>query len=284
MDPECPPCLLGRVLYEARLVGDDGHEAVRAGLKALADGYRHGVNSARLATEVHRLAYEAIGDDDPYAGLKRRATAIGLSLVPRAEAFINASDDRLEAAVRSAIAGNVMDFGIQGLDDPEEIVRTFDDLVRKDLAINDVRRIRGLLGPSRRAAYLFDNCGEDALDSLLIREIRATGTHVTGVVKGRPILTDVTREDAARSGSGSAPDALVDTGMYAIGLDADRMSSGLRCVMDSADVIISKGMANFESLSDGPFRPIAFLMKAKCRPVANAIGASKGDHVARLMA
>jgi uncharacterized protein with ATP-grasp and redox domains len=50
-----------------------------------------------------------------------------------------------------------------------------------------------------------------------------------------------------------------------------------------ADVIVSKGMANYESLSDEGFRPIAYLMRAKCEPVARSIGVKKGWNVAKLV-
>jgi uncharacterized protein with ATP-grasp and redox domains len=52
--------------------------------------------------------------------------------------------------------------------------------------------------------------------------------------------------------------------------------------MESADLILSKGMANFESLSDDEYRPVAFLLRTKCRPVANAIGAAEGQNVVRV--
>jgi uncharacterized protein with ATP-grasp and redox domains len=53
--------------------------------------------------------------------------------------------------------------------------------------------------------------------------------------------------------------------------------------MEEADLIIAKGMANFESLGDTRYRPIAFLLRAKCDPVAKAVGANKGDNVVRFL-
>ena len=143
-------------------------------------------------------------------------------------------------------------------------------------------RVHELIAGSSKVLYLMDNCGEDILDALMVREIRALGPKVVGVVKGKAVLTDVTMEDARRSGTIDIFDEVLSTGMFAVGLDVHRVGDRLRREMEEADLILSKGMANFESLSDSPYRPIAFLMKAKCRPVADAVGAREGDNVVRL--
>ncbi len=284
MDPECVPCLLGRVLFEANLCDPKKARAAMAdSLKILDEGFRPGVNSARLATLVHKRAYEVLGRADPYEGLKARSVEVASELLPEAEAFIERSEDRLEAAVKVAIAGNVMDFGIQGLEDPDELSRAFGSLIRQPLGVNDVPGMRALLGPSKRAVYLLDNCGEDVLDRLLVREIKALGATVVGVVKGEPVLTDVTMKDARASGVHGEFDEVIGTGMFAVGLDPQRMGDRLRGELSRADLIIAKGMANFESLSDSAYRPIAYLMRAKCHPVARAVGARKGDNVAKLV-
>jgi uncharacterized protein with ATP-grasp and redox domains len=175
-----------------------------------------------------------------------------------------------------------MDFGIAGLEDPTEILREFDSIVRQGLGVNDLPLVRAKLERARKVVYLLDNCGEDVLDALLVREIKALGPMVIGVVKGEPILTDVTMEDARRSGVVEEFDEVLTTGMFAVGLDANRMGDRLRREMEEADLIIAKGMANFESLGETRYRPIAFLMRAKCDPVAKALGAAKGDNVIRL--
>lgn len=90
--------------------------------------------------------------------------------------------------------------------------------------------------------------------------------------------------EAPRAGLDRAFDEILTTGMFAVGLDVDRANDRLRSLLDEADIIIAKGMANFESLSDANIGPIIYLMRAKCRPVAQAIGARKGDNVAKLFA
>jgi uncharacterized protein with ATP-grasp and redox domains len=284
MAPECVPCLLGRVLYEVELCDPRRSAvAIRDSLKILKEGFVPGANSAEVATRVHERVYRVLGCSDPYLDLKIKGQQVARELFPRAQCLIESSPDRLEAAVLAAIAGNVMDFGIQGLDDPTALSHQFDSMVRQGLDVNDLESMRAVLAQARRVLYLMDNCGEEVLDALLVREIKALGPQVVGVVKGEPILTDVTMDDARRSGTFNEFDEVLTTGMFAVGLDIHRMGDRLRKEMGNADLIIAKGMANFESLSDAGFGPISYLMRAKCRPVAEAVGARKGDNVLRLV-
>lgn len=283
MAPRCIPCLLGRVLFEVEMCDvSKSAPAMRDSLRILKESFVPGANSAEVATRVHERAYNILGCDDPYLDLKVRSQKVAAELLPRAQCLIESSSDRLRAATLAAIAGNVMDFGIAGLTDPNELPRQFDAVVRQGLDVDDLTRVHEILTGATKVLYLLDNCGEDVLDNLLVREIRAMGPKVVGVVKGRAVLTDVTMEDGRRSGAIDAFDEVVSTGMFAVGVDVHRMGDRLRREMEEADLIISKGMANFESLSDAPYRPIAFLMKAKCRPVAMAVGAREGDNVVRL--
>jgi len=286
MAPECVPCLLRRVIFETELC-DPGraHKAVSDSIKILHESFEPGANSAEVATLVHRRVYHILGCADPYRELKLRSDEVAESLLPRARQFIEKSENRVEAAVICSIAGNVMDFGIgTGFDGPETLCREFDRLVGEGLAVNDLPEAMRLMGKGRKVVYLLDNCGEVVFDKLLVSELKSLGARVIGVVKGEPVLTDVTMEDAKRTGIDALFDEMLSTGGFAVGVDTKRMGNKLREEMSSADLIISKGMANFEALSDSDFRPILYLMRAKCQPVAEAVGARKDDNVARLVA
>ncbi len=280
MAPECVPCLLGRVLFEVELCNPrKSGAAMKDALKVLKEGFEPGANSAEVATRVHQRAYQVMGCADPYLDLKIKSQEIAREIFPRAQCLVETSTNRLEAAALAAIAGNVMDFGIAGLDDPTALLRQFDAIVRQGLDVNDLSQVRQRLVSAKKVVYLMDNCGEDVLDALLIREIRTLGPKVIGVVKGEPILTDVTMEDARRSGVDKEFDEVLTTGMFAVGVNEKGLGDRLRRELEEADLIVSKGMANFESLSDSRFRPIVYLMRAKCRPVAEAIGAKKDDNM-----
>jgi len=284
MDPECVPCLLRRVIFETELVAPERTlDVMKASLSILDRGFGEGVNSARLSTEVHRRVYDLIGSQDPYHGLKLRADQVASSLVPRAEELIDRSEDRLRTALLCSIAGNVLDFGIgKGFDDPEDLVPAFDSIVAQGLKVDDMLSLRRLLERAESILYLLDNCGEAQFDKLVVREIKSMGVEVKGVVKGAPVLTDVTMEDAERVSLLKLFDHTLSTGMFAVGLDLERMDDRLRHEMEDTDLILCKGMANFEALSDCDYSPIAFVMRAKCNPVARAVGARKDDNVVRV--
>jgi hypothetical protein len=281
---ECVPCLLNRVLFEVQLVAPEkAEEAMAESLHILSSDFPKGMNSAKLATLVHERAYAVSGSKDPYADLKRRSDRAAEMVFPKAKRLVEEAEDKLEMAARVAIAGNVLDFGIDvGMQSPEELVKGFDKLVGEGLRTNDLGRARKLMRKGGKVLYLLDNCGESVLDRLLAQEIRRLGPKVIGVVKGEPILTDVTMEDARRAHLDEVFDELLSTESFAVGIDVSKVGPRLRKEMAEADLIVSKGMANFESLSDEPFRPVLFLLRGKCEPVSRLIGAKRGDNVAKL--
>jgi uncharacterized protein with ATP-grasp and redox domains len=274
-----------RVLFQSRLPanGRDA-ESVEAGLREYARVFSFGMNSAECATQVHRMAYGALGARDPYASLKERADEAAARHVGRAQEFVDRSGDRFAAAVRVSIIGNVMDFGSGiAIDDPDDFDSWFDELLDQGVGYDQTSELRELVDSTGTVLYLFDNCGESQFDRLLIRELRGMGKRVIGVVKGEPILNDVTREDAVRIGLDRELDGILDTGGFAIGIDMRMIGPELRKEMSGGAVAIAKGMANLEALSDERLDiPLAYLLRAKCTPVADALGVKKGTNVVRI--
>ncbi|MHC1679864.1 MAG: DUF89 domain-containing protein [Methanomassiliicoccales archaeon] len=280
---ECAPCLLRRILFQTRLVDPSREEEVISScLRMVAEEWKPGMNSAALATKVHRLCYDMLEVEDSYAALKAESNRVAFSLLPRAEELVDRSKDRLKAACLVAIAGNVMDFGIGGYEHPEELRHLFDELVAEEPAPNDMERMRELLEDAKEVMYLFDNCGEIVLDLPLLRELKSMNLRITGVVKGEPIISDATWEDLSTSGVDKLLDECLTTGVFAVGLDLHRAPKELKEAFERADLVIAKGMANFEALSDTNIRPIAHLLRSKCQPVAKAIGAKKDRNVIRV--
>jgi len=282
--PECVPCLLNRVIYETELVAPGQvAEALSASMPILSQIDWSHRNSAEVATTVHRKVYQISGSNDPYKDLKKRSDEAAEMMFDRIERFVDGSMDPLEAAAICSIAGNVLDFGIDvGFERPEELGQKFDALVKEGLAINDLPEARKILTKARRVVYLLDNCGESVFDRLLVKEVKAFGPKVIGVVKGEPILTDVIMEDALRVHLDRCFDEIISTEEFAVGIDLKRSGQRLRKDIKGADLVIAKGMANLESLSDEPVRPVLYLLRTKCAPVAKAIGSKRNANVAKL--
>lgn len=288
--PECVPCLLKRSLYEVNLIDSQwAEEAMKKALEILAEGYNGNACSAVLATEVHRKVYDILGVTDPYADEKERSNEVALSLLPKAVGHIDSFTDgyeRFRAAVQVAVAGNVLDFGIGGsIESPEQLEGLFDGLLEEGLGHDDTRRLYEMLESEevRKVLYFPDNCGEIVFDTLLLSELKKFNIHLTVIVKGEPILTDATMEDAKALSIHSLANEVITTGGYAVGFPmGDKMGQQLKEKLDTADLIISKGMANFECFSDTSYRPIAHLMRTKCNAVAGSLGLKMGISVVKV--
>lgn len=282
---DCGPCLMRRILFQSRLAANGCEfEAVKQCMALYASLMTPEVCSAEIATEVHALSYRLMECDDPYHQMKVDADRVVERYLKAAEDFICSSSDRFRAAVQVSIVGNIMDFGSGiAIDDPEEFGKVFDSLLAQGIGSDETDRLKALVEASGTVLYAFDNCGEDVLDRFLIREIRSMGKRVVGVVRGRPVLNDVTLEDAVRVGLDQDLDRIVSTGAFAIGFPSEVVDPGFQEELPRAGVMICKGMANYESLSESDMPlPIVFLLRAKCTPVAGSLGVPVGTNVVRI--
>lgn len=279
--PDCVPCLMKRILFQSRLAeGMDERASVQNSLKVFADGFDYSRKSVDVATEVHRASYAVLGDD-PYHDLKVRADKVAEKYMDLAQRYVDGSDDKLRACLMVAVIGNIMDFGSTGgIDKPELFEQMFDDLIEQGLGLDDSDRIEAILDRPGTIVYMFDNCGESQLDKILIRYLRSRGKRVVGMVRGRPILNDVTMDDAQRSGLDKEVDLMLDTGTFYVGIDWRDVPPELMKEINGCDMIIAKGMGNYESLSDEVLPvPVAHVLRTKCGPVASSIGVPLDQNV-----
>ena len=252
---DCAPCLMRRVLFQSRLEGGGlEFEAVKAAVDVLSDRMADGTTSVDIATDVHRRAYQAIGSDDPYRDIKVRADLVAEPYVGMLEDAVGRSDDPLRS------------------------------MVAQGLGCDDTDVLRELLGKVPGVVYMFDNCGESQLDKVLIRQLRRMGKRVVGVVRGAPILNDVTEEDALRIGLDREMDRLLTTGKFYVGIDWDDIPAELEDEIRGCGLIIAKGMANYEATSDQRLPvPIVHILRTKCRPVASSLGVPENINVVRVI-
>jgi len=280
--PRCAPCLLSRVQFEAELSTSDvalQKKAVLAGIEVLRKYMVDGAPATHLSTKIHREAYRVLGDSDPYREKKRQSNVAAKNLLPLARDFVSEKDS-FRRAVLVAIVGNSFDFGVLGFDaekatGKEMMLGQFEH----GLDVDDTGRMKSML---RDVVYLADNCGEIVFDTLLFEEIRKLGGKITLVVRGAPILNDVTMKEALELGIDKKVDRVLTTGSNAIGVCLKEAPRELVEALGEASLIISKGMANYETMSEYDFKPIAYLLKTKCESVAEAMGLSRNMNVARV--
>lgn len=288
LSSECVPCLLRRVAYEVELCAPDRvMDAIAECSKVATSGIRDGMSSVEFATMIHRCAYDIIGDADPYRDLKKRSNDIALALYPEGEKFMRRSKEPMRAAMVVSIIGNVLDFGIAGsIGTPESLRNKFKSLLSEPLGCDDSALIERLMKGAKEILFLADNCGEIVFDRLLLESIRSrTKARIVLVIKGEPILTDATRRDIEGLGIEKLVDDILETEGVAVGLDlwTKGRNSSLAMRMRKADLVISKGMANFEALSERRWKAIAYLLRSKCDTVSKALHVGKDLSVIKLV-
>lgn len=285
ISPECVPCLLNRLLYETNLVDPTkADEVIKEACVILAAELSPDVCSAELATHVHGKTYEILATDDPYKEVKVLAMEAAQKLEAKARARIDQSPSKLRAAVLCAIVGNVLDFGIEGsVGKPEEFVTKFDAIYNEGIGHDDIEKLKPYLNKGAKILLFTDNCGEIIFDKLLCEELKKFGVYIILVVKGVPILSDATMDEVKQIGMDEVVDKVITTGEYAVGLNINKIPPVLERYLHSVDLIISKGMANFEALSETDYRPILHILRTKCEPVAAGLGLAKGINAAKLI-
>jgi uncharacterized protein with ATP-grasp and redox domains len=278
--PACIPCYLKQALSAALEVTEDVERQRRVlnEVARLLPDLSLESTPAHNSTHVLWRAQEILGCADPWRAKKRHYNALALRMYPQLAALAADSPDRLDTALRIAAAGNVMDLGILSGGEVD-VPRVLEDVVSKGFAADDARSLKRALRPERQVLYLLDNAGEAVFDRVLIEELSATGLPVTVASKGAPILNDATMEDALRAGLDKIA-TVISNGSPMIGTDLGTCSEEFLNWFAEADVIISKGQANFETLNE-TVSPTFFILRAKCPEVARELGVSTGDVVAK---
>jgi uncharacterized protein with ATP-grasp and redox domains len=279
---DCMPCLIKRALNAARIATTDPHvheEVLRQALR-IAARLPFTTSPVLLGREVQRIVCEKSGNPDPYRQVKERFNREALALYDRLKTQVRESEHPFETAVRLAIAGNIIDFGPASRPEDIRLEETIEDTLTRELAVNDMSRMRENVGLAKRILYLTDNAGEIVLDRILIEELPMERTTVA--VRGEPIINDATMEDAETAGLTDLME-VIDNGSDAPGTILETCSDGFRRRFDEADLVIAKGLGNYETLSDLDGRNLCFLFKAKCPVLAEELGCRQGDIIVKCL-
>lgn len=269
----CLACMLDQGRRTAqRLLGDGPlYQEVMFSIERLVDQQPPEGPPPAFFKQVYRLVADAAGEEDPFEHIKRQNTEAALGLYPYLKQVVRDSEEPLATAARIAIAGNIIDHGIaKPFDAEEELVKT----LAVEPAIMDYAKFKADVENAEQVLYIGDNAGETVYDRVLIETI---GKPTTYTVRARPIINDATMADALQAGLDQVA-ALISTGSDVPGIVLDEAGEEFVQLFNNADLVISKGMGNYETLSDVD-RPVFFLLKAKCDLVAEHIGVHVGDSV-----
>ncbi len=273
---DCYPCFLKQALRAARAATDNAavHEKVIREISLWAARLDLAQSPPEAGKYIYRRVSEIVGVGDPFAEAKRQANAAAEALLPVLDSMLDASGDRLAAATRLAIAGNVIDMATVGRLGPEALERAVREAAQAPL-VGDLDSFLEQLGAASSVLYLADNAGEIVFDKILIEEIGPD--RVTVVVRGEPVINDATMADAREVGLDGLVRVL-PSGSSAPGTVLKECSGEVRALFREADLVISKGQGNFETL-DRCGREVFFLFVVKCEVVAQYLGERVGASV-----
>lgn len=286
MASNCYPCILDRAKFECDLVFSSEDEK-KAAMEELLDymaGHKGGV-SALVGTERENIIKKRSGNFDPYRNLKAESNRVAKDLLPIAEDFYEKADDKVEALIRIASAANSMEFGVKGHDfDNGTFSGVFRDTLSEKL-YGDIGELKRRLGSFSKIFYLTDNCGEAVFDLFVIDKLGKMGKQVVVGSKSEPVLNDVTREELSVMAKMNRMEIKVIATGNVVGTSLEHIEPEARALLfDPAWLILSKGMGNFETISEYEEQllgRLTYIMRAKCEPVANVIGVPKGTLVAK---
>lgn len=273
---DCIPCLLRQTLDAARLVSKDPivHEKILRDVLGWAAEMDLNQSPPAMAQRFHRRLREISGMDDPYRETKDRQNSMALEMIPTLRSKIESASDPLLLAIRFAIAGNVIDMGVNGNLTEADVYQAINRAVSEPL-VGEYDEFRTTIAKAQSILYLADNAGEIAFDRLLIE--RLLPERVTLVVRGAPAINDATIADVHAVALDKIVE-IINNGSDAPGTILSDCSPEFRRRFTNADLIIAKGQGNFETLSDEPGN-IYFLFKVKCPLIADLVNHPIGAQI-----
>lgn len=277
---ECASCMLRQSRESIEHSTEDYEKRMDVTLKVLNfmnKNFKKCKQSNRLGTDLHHFIMDEVGNNDPYKQLREKGNEVAEKLLPTVEELIK-NDESLENYCKIAVAGNVIDFGAYEEDiDIESLIKK---QITKEPVLNDVEKLDEALQEANTILYLADNGGEIVFDKLLIKKIKKDyDLNIILALKENPILNDALVDDAKRINLGKYCE-IMSTGASSVGIVEDYVSNELKNLFYEVDLIISKGMGNYEGLTEMSFKtPVFFLLTTKCNVISREIGVPTGSPV-----
>ncbi len=286
--PECSACIIHSLSTLIPLLTDNENDRFKLFALAysrLATGFKKKTDPATLSIELYREIYEISGVKDPYRELKAQSIEAAKKALPAVEGIVLGFSgyERLRAALAASIAGNVIDFNTAGHEaNLSELEETFTQVMDEGFDLDDSRHLwQTLVTRKGNLLFIADNAGENLFDIPLLRLLVKLEWRVTYVVKGGPMINDATEEDVRGTEIEKLAD-ITNTGAWAHGVPRRWVSKEFLKMVDSSDLVFSKGQANIETFPEIQRETNVetyYILKGKCPHISQAIGAKKGDNI-----
>ena len=241
-------------------------ELMEHSMRHMARNFNEFAQPNKIATEVNQYIKQQTNCEDAYFKQKELSNEIALSLLPEVNEILK-NDDSLETYVKASIVGNILDFGVYNIHtDFKALIK---ENLGRNLSINDIDELENALNAHDKVLYIVDNAGEIVFDRLLIEKIKGYGVDVTVAVISSPIVNDAGRKEAIEAGLDELAE-IVDVGSDMGGIVEEMFSDDFREIFKKSNFIISKGMANYEGLTEMDLngKDVFALLCTKCNPIS----------------
>ena len=250
MDAQCMACNFRRNVDAARRLGDEATATAFA--RALMGLYLEapeGTSTPTLGPAINDLFVRFYNlDPDRFRQEKEESNRFVLSRLDDIRRKAETAPDPVYAGLQLAVLGNYIDFSaLQGEVSFEKLDQMLENALEMDLDRAVYAHFCRDLEQGKRLLYLTDNAGEIGFDRVLAQQIHRAYPHlkITFCVRGGPAQNDATREDAAAVG---LEFPVIDNGNSVAGTELSLLGPEAKAAMDSADLILSKGQGNAETL------------------------------------
>lgn len=219
--------------------------------------------------EVFAMVKVYIHHDDPYYQLRHDYNQMFLKQLNQLDNQIHS----FEEAVKYAIVGNIIDFSPLHQNVKQDVTKYFQNIDQLSLTIDHIEDLKADIKTFSSLLYLGDNCGEICLDKLLLKRIKDINPDITlyFATRGAAVVNDSILEDAYQVGIDEYA-TIISNGDSSLGTVLSRVSEEFLEIYHKVDIVIAKGQANFESLSEEK-KNIYFLLMVKCGVISQYIGA-----------
>ena len=279
----CVECIIGQTQRVADAIGADTalREKIREDVLTMAKDFDFAESPPEVARKVYEHLAVLAGKKDLYDEVKRHSSEKAKAFIPFLREQIAKAEAPFLTAIKVAVAGNVIDLAAEVTFDLDTEI---DKLFHTHFAHDDVDALRQKLSGAETLLYIGDNAGEHLFDALAIEAISTLypQLHITYLTRGKPIINDITFDEAKADGLAQVAD-LVDSGVDTPGFVYGRASDEARKLFDESDVVLTKGMGNYECLSPAPRGDLVYLLKVKCNVVSRSIGAEMGSIICKLV-
>jgi len=228
-----------------------------------------------LVARIMKLLTEETGISDFYYEEKQFFTNKLQNMEEEIEQIVDNSEDKILNGLKIALAGNIIDFGVFDDIDYDFVKKIIDQAFHVQFKENTISNFKSSLERSNKLLYIGDNTGEIVFDKIFIKKIREEypDLDIHFAVRGEPILNDSTKEDALMVGMDKYA-KILSSGSGLPGTDLLEVSDEFKKVFDQADLVLSKGQGNFESLP-GCNHNVYYLLLCKCDLLTKQLNCDK---------